>query len=133
MLRAAFWALGEIGGPAAEAALLDADASGAWSDTDLGAVIGGALKKIRGGTVRAFAGNVAKRLLPPPTDNVEVAALVDELAVLDSSTSLEDVVKLREHLQALDPEYFTRYMKCIAERPSVERILQSGAIYRPRS
>jgi hypothetical protein len=126
--RAAYWALGELSGPDVIRRLIEAD--GTEEDRALGRVIGGALKKLRGGTVRASASKVAKRAQPPVAADPISAQLLEALEAEPADHA--SVVRLREELQAHDPDLFERYMAYVREKRRVTQILDSDAVYRDR-
>ncbi len=127
VVRACSWALGEIGSETAAPALRRTYQR--WDHDGLRQVIGGALKKIAGISVRAYAGKVAKRLKPPPSARADVSQLVARLEELDFRNHRSEVVQLRERLQQLDPEYFAQYIRYRAQRPAVLKTLDSDQVY----
>lgn len=124
--RGAYWALGELGGPDAARRLEEADRL--EQDRALGGVIGGALKKLRGATVRASATVVARRARLPAASDPVSKALLDALNAPDLDHA--ELVRLREQLQAHDPGLFDRYMIHVREKKRIAPILDSDKVYR---
>jgi hypothetical protein len=124
--RGAYWALGQIGGLEASNRLVEAQKS--ERDAALRQVIGGALKTIRGETVRAPASKVLKRAQVPVGNDDYSRGLLEDLesADLDFATK----VRLRELLQRHDPALFEEYMKAVKAGPGVARALSSSDVYR---
>lgn len=127
VVRAASWALGEVGNDAALEPLRHAYARS--KDPQLRQVIGGALKKLAGLPTRAYAGSVEKRLRPPRSVRPQVNGLVIRLEELDFDDDRSEVLRLRRELQQLDPEYLRAYMTYRTQIPSALRALASSQVY----
>jgi hypothetical protein len=116
LVKAAAWALGEMGALASTPALHLAMVK--WDDTDVAPIVGSALKKLRENAT-AFA--IERRMGPPETDRADVQAIVERLEELDGSGDRTQIVGLRSLLQEMDPAHFSRYMAHIAERDQLIR------------
>jgi hypothetical protein len=125
---AAAWALGEVGTEEDEGVLREAQYNS--EDGNLRATIGGALKKLKGKPVRAYAGSVERRLRPPPAPSGQLAAIVDHLENFDWASDQTEVIRLRKQLQSLDPEYFRNYMQYRSDRSAALAVLHSSRVYR---
>lgn len=126
--QAALWALGETGGTQAWDALVRAEMDPMNIDAGFAAIIGGALRKLRGLPVKSSRRLVARRLLPPETDNTDVLRIVRALEESDDAP-LDKKVQLREELMSLDADYFSRYMAYLTQRPAAIRALESDRTF----
>ena len=116
------WALGEIGEEKAKRPLLRAKAKEELDDVRQ--AIGGALKKLGFGPVRAHRSQLAKALHPPATEDSTLLAIVERLEELEWPRDSKQVVEARADMKRCDPGYFDLYMKWAKQKPAVLAALE---------